>query len=204
MCTSSVPASKDVITKWPTFHALIFRSIYIYNQKIEATQMNVSSPSPPPRFYFLALITFCISPAGCLAHTPAHHSLRWMLPQLQLTWETWKAFFRSEHIKSTLLSCPFTGTNKGTPHLQKPTWVASDRSDRPPQQFVCWLRSCLPFYVQERSSLVLPTKPVSSWRMILHHHFPLAPSFCWSDVCSATYYFHVLAEMIMSCYGFVH
>lgn len=37
--------------------------------------MNVSNHSPPPCSNFLALITLCISPVGCLAHTLAHHSL---------------------------------------------------------------------------------------------------------------------------------
>lgn len=154
---------------------------------------------PPPYFNFLALIT----PVDCLAHVLAQHRLgkaKVNSPSLTAYLRGWKDFSTSEHIRSTLLSSPFTSTNKGMPHTQKPTWVSVVEgttmtvvTDLHGSCFFADSASvCLPVPVHGPASLPLPTNSVSCSIFIFQSHFPLAPSFCQLGhylVTLETYYF---------------
>lgn len=107
------------------------------SQRIEATRMDISNHSPPPYFNFLALIT----PFGCLAHVLAQHRLgkaEVNPPSLTAYLRDWKDFSVLEHVRSALLSSPFTRKKQGyASHPKAHLDVCgrrhnSDRGDRPP------------------------------------------------------------------------
>lgn len=172
--------------------------------------MDVSNHSPPPCFHCLALITLCISPVGCLTHTPADHSLG----KAEVNASSVTAYLRNLKglfqisVHKICTSLLFIHQDKqGYNSLPKACLGCSrrhnsDRCDRPPLQLlICCLCSFLCANPQ-------------AW--------PFPPNQCLSGECSCIFIFlllflsvdqisgyflnlllQFLAEIIVSCYGFV-